>query len=180
MKKRFHYAALLSASLSLLIGAACEGANRPSPAETVVPPAEVKITPAEKTSYQPTPMPSETVSQGPTDTPVETIISNGYELVDWREPVDVITQENMNRVERLGQLKFISTVSSLAWSPEGEKLAIASESGLFIMDSSSFNKIYQINSVNPYLIVFNTDGKILHIGLPYVDITTGEIINRNL
>jgi len=108
-----------------------------------------------------------------------TSLPNGYTLVDWREPTEVITPENMDRVERIGQLKFMNKVAPLDWSPKGSKLAVGSSSELFVMDSISFTQIYQFDSINPYRIVFSSDGKILQIGLPYIDMTTGNIINKD-
>jgi WD40 repeat protein len=143
-----------------------------TPTETVIPPSMQLI------KSTPTASPSSTATATSTPNP------NGYELKDWREPTEVITPENMNRVERIGQLKFTSEVSKLAWSPEGSKLAVfifnITGSKIFIMDSLSFTQIYQFDSIYLSPITFSPDGKILQIGLPYIDMTTGKIIHPEL
>jgi dipeptidyl aminopeptidase/acylaminoacyl peptidase len=146
-----------------------------TPTDTVIPPPIQLISPSTTAS----PTSTATATKTPNPNP------DGYELKDWREPTEIITPENINRVERIGQLVFGGNVANLAWSPEGSKLALEGSTGLssselFVMDSSSFTKIYQFGSIYPSPIAFSPDGKTLQIGLPYIDMTTGQIMNKDL
>jgi len=168
---------LLSIVFLLMLAACTNGGIQPASQTSAGKPTG---TPDLRTPSKEIETPSRTATLTSTISPINTATHAPYQLLDWREPVEIITPVNIDRVEQIGQLRFMNEVATLAWSPEGSILAVGSDSGLFIMDSFSFTLKNQFDSIYTYRIAFNSDGKILQIGLPYINITTGEIINKEL
>ena len=125
-----------------------------------------------------TPKPSTmmSVTETGTQTWTPTIPPEGYVLRDWREPVEVITPENMNLVEKVGELEFSDSVTNFSWSPDGTKFAINFlPNALFIVDSHTFSTIYQFQG---FFSAFSYDGRLLETGGVQYDLTSGEKIPR--
>jgi WD40 repeat protein len=100
-----------------------------------------------------------------------------YKLLDWREPTEVITPENMDRVEQIGKLIFHNEVYGSVWSPDGSKIGILAGAETYILDSSSLEKL--INKVfDEGMLAFSADGRILQIGMSEYDPENGEVIYK--
>ena len=105
-----------------------------------------------------------------------TSLPNGYTLVDWPEPTEVITPENMDRVEKIGELEFTNTVVNFSWSPDGTKFAASLPGNkLFVLDSKTFLELFLFQGGYP---AFSYDGLILEVGCVQYDLRTGEKIPR--
>jgi WD40 repeat protein len=111
------------------------------------------------------------VTETGTQTWTPTIHPQGYTLKDWLEPLEVITQENIDRVEKIGELDFSSTVSDFAWSPDGSRFGVSLQGPLFVLDSHTFQSQWLLSG---YLVAFSYDGLILENGGSQFDMATGE------
>ena len=76
------------------------------------------------------------------DTPKETAAPEDLRRTDWREPVEVITPENANRVEKVFQLDFTNGMVKFTRSPEGSFLGGSLLNGDYILDAKTFEKIF--------------------------------------
>jgi WD40 repeat protein len=123
-----------------------------------------------------------------TMTPNNTNPPIGYELVDWRGPTEVITPENMNRVERIGRMEFDGQLLRYAWSPDGSKLGVSlyypssqqqlTHQNTLIINALTFQEIRRLDGYG--YIAFSYDGKILETGGNQYDLDTGEEISHGV
>jgi WD40 repeat protein len=172
---------LFIGSALLLILAACTN--------NVVPPEMIKATqPAtpsltkelsrlEKTS------PVKTITypstMAPKETETKTASLADYQLVDWREPTEVITPENLHKVELVGRLVFKGSADPIGWSPDGSKLGVVVEGqGTFILNATTFEKLYILGGF--HFIAFSYDGLILETGGTQFDMRTGESMGSGM
>jgi WD40 repeat protein len=140
-------------------------------------PTPVQVSPT--STDTPTSMYTQTAMNTVTTTtmvPTYTIQGAGFELKDWREPSEVITPENMDRVEKIGEIEFTDTVFNFSWSPDGTKFAVSLlDNKLYILEANNLNQIYILQGGFP---AFSYDGRILEVGGVQYDLTTGERIPR--
>jgi WD40 repeat protein len=112
-----------------------------------------------------------------------------YVLKDWREPAEVITPENMERVERIGRLEFNGELLRFAWSPDGLKLGVSvysrntepdiSARKTFIVNANTFEEV-DLHIEGYGYIAFSYDGKLLETGGSQYDLETGEEISHGV
>ena len=73
----------------------------------------------------------------------------------------VITPENAGEVEQLAILGF-GKIEDVAWSPNGEKVAVASSTGILLYDSGHFDTVsYErltVPEVITYSVAYSPDG----------------------
>jgi len=121
-----------------------------------------------------TPSPS-TTSATATQTLTPTRISPSYKLKDWREPIEVITKANMDRVEKIGELEFTTGVIKIGWSPEGSWFGVSTyqNGGLFILDAFSLKLKWLVEGS---FIAFSPDGLLLENGGQHFSLETGKLI----
>jgi WD40 repeat protein len=169
---------LVSPALLILLLASCRGGEAPTMSGTSV------GTDTETGMPFPFPtavMPSTTPSLTETETETATATRNpaGYMLKDWREPVEAITPENMDRVERIGQLKFEDNLERFAFSPEGSWLGVRllSHGTTIIVDPFTFEKRWEFQHGFGF-VAFSYDGRVLETGGIQYDLTTGQQINH--
>ncbi len=106
-------------------------------------------------------------------TKMESTLPVDYQLVDWHEPMEVITPENLDRVKLLGKLVFTGSANPFGWSPDGSKLGVVdSEHGIFVLNAMTFEKIFSFSGF-PF-IAFSYDGKLLETGGLQFDLETGD------
>lgn len=159
--------------LLILSLASCRGGEAPeaigTPAgmysETDIPfPFTTRVTPSTTPSLTAT----ETETATPTRNPA------GFTLKDWREPTEVITPSNLDRVEKIGTLVFSDSVINYSWAPDGTKFGVSIlQNIIFVTESQTFAKIYQLQG---RFTAFSYDGLILEVGGAQYDLTTGERI----
>jgi WD40 repeat protein len=164
---------LIFPALLILSLASCRGGETPTASgtslgmdtETRMPfPFVTQVTPSTTTSLTET----EIVTSTSTMNPVE------YTLKDWREPTEVITPSNLDRVEKIGTLEFSNTVLAFSWSPDGTKFAASVlQNIIFITESQSFAEIYQLQG---RFTAFSYNGMILETGGAQYNLSTGERI----
>lgn len=158
---------LIFPALLILPLASCRGGETPTASGTTVG--------TETETDMPFPFPT-TPSLTETETESAAATSNpgGYELKDWREPMEVITPDNVNQVEKIGELEFNDTVFNFAWSPDGSKLAVSLlDYRLYVIDAIKYFQIYLLQGGYP---AFSYDGRILEVGGSQYDLATGEKI----
>jgi hypothetical protein len=123
-------------------------------------------------------MPSLTATDIGTLTPTRN--PAGYALKDWREPVEVITPENMARVERIGQLEFVDNLKRFAFSPDGSWLGVSlGDTTTIIVDPITFEKRLELSHSYGF-VAFSYDGRILETGGAQYDLLTGEPIGSGV
>jgi len=122
-----------------------------------------------RTPVTPSMTPSITATGTQTLTPTRN--PAGYELKDWREPLEVITPENMDRVEKIGELEFSDNVYRFAWSPDGSRFGVSLLGPLFVFDPLTLNIQW---SLSGYMVAFSYDGLILENGGSQFDMVTGK------
>jgi WD40 repeat protein len=163
----FHLSALL-----ILPIASCRGGETPAipqmPTGTY---SETSKPLFSSTPAMTSPMPSLTATDARSITPTRN--PAGYELKDWREPMEVITPENMDRVEKIGELEFPGGISRLAWSPDGSWFGVIAHGSFVILDASTF--VYKWSAIGK-LVAFSYDGLFLDTGIYRYDLLTGEQI----
>jgi WD40 repeat protein len=98
---------------------------------------------------------------------------HGFVLKNWREPMEVITPENMDRVVKIGELEFPGGVWRFSWSPDGSWFGVIAHRSFVILDAYTF--AYKL-SASGNLVVFSYDGQILETGIYQYDLVTGEQI----
>jgi hypothetical protein len=112
-------------ALVILLLVSCQGGQAiptASPSPNAITEIESSATPSSSnTPKRTTPL---SVTETGTQTWTPTIPPRGYVLRDWREPVEVITPENMDRVERIGELEFADNVGRFAFSPDGSWIGV--------------------------------------------------------
>jgi WD40 repeat protein len=125
--------------------------------------------------FSPTPVtPSTTPSLTATDTGTVTPTRNpaGFELKDWREPVEVIAPENIYRVEKIGEIEFTGRIKRFAWSPDGAWFGVIADR-FKILDASTFINKW---SAGGKLVAFSYDGQLLETGIHRYNLLSGEQI----
>jgi WD40 repeat protein len=150
------------------------GENRPTP----IPPAGFNVTITSPAAENQTPQtakatytPRDTWTPEPSYTPASE--PYGYQLVDWREPAEVITPENLERIELPGKLVFQGGADPFAWSPDGTLLAVFDfELGNFVLDAATFEENHRLGGYSH--LAFSYDGKILETGGKQFNLETGE------
>jgi WD40 repeat protein len=175
-----------AAAVMIILTACVSGGIQPASST----PAELATTASKmptltKESYSPT----YTHTQTETITPSETAAPADYQLIDWREPMEVITPENFERVEHIGRLEFSGTLLRFAWSPDGSKFGISvyylgetSDSGrhkTHIFIANSLEEMALDLSGYGY-VAFSYDGRILETGGSQYDLETGEEISHGV
>jgi WD40 repeat protein len=166
MKKKyfFHPGHLLAVPVLIILGA-CATAEI-LPAETLTQESSIEKTPSlEKES------PTETRTRTITNEPTMTVTQSEYRLVDWKEPTEVIGPENMDRVEKVGEIQFSDVINKFAWSPDGSKFGASSKGKVYVMDSRTFSN--QMKAEGSF-VVFSYDGKILETEQYRYYLETGE------
>lgn len=124
-------------------------------------------------TFTPSPSP---ISETPIQTLTPTRIPPTLEIKDWQEPIDVITPENINRVEKIGELDFSENVSEMNWSPDGSWLGVNTRhSNIFILDASTFAFKWLLSG---QFVAFSHDGMLLETGVYQYDLSTGEAIHE--
>jgi WD40 repeat protein len=108
----------------------------------------------------------------PGNSPIATSITPSYMLKDWREPMEVITPENMDRVEKIGQLVFNSGIVMFTWSPNGSYLGVSLIIGDYVMDAMTLEEKFFLDGGAH--LAFSYDGQILETGGRQYDMTTGK------
>jgi WD40 repeat protein len=120
----------------------------------------------------PTTTNAQTPTMQPGISPTKTSITPGYVLKDWRESTEVITPENMDRVERIGQLVFNSGIVMFTWSPEGSFLGVSLLIGDYVLDATTFEKKFFLEGGAH--LAFSYDGRILETGGMQFNMLTGR------
>jgi WD40 repeat protein len=166
-------------ALVFLLIVSCRGGQAiptASPSPNAITEIESSTTPSSSnTPKRTTPL---SVMETGTQTWTPTIPPRGYVLRDWREPMEVITPENMDRVERIGELEFPDNVGRIAFSPDGSWMGVhLFGSVAIIMDPFSFEKKWEFHPTYGF-VAFSYDGKILETGAIQFDLTTGEKLNE--
>jgi hypothetical protein len=159
---------------------ACTGNTVPSATASVVGlsnglPSKVSPT-IERSTTTPTQSPTSTISPTLTETPMD------YQLVNWREPTEVITDQNMSRVERIGQLRFQESGLHAVWAADGSTMGILVENGVFIIDPTSLKELRFITEKyrgEGFPIAFSPDGQTLVSGGNRFDVATGKEFTVN-
>jgi WD40 repeat protein len=139
-----------------------------TPTDTVIPSSMQLIT------STPTASPTSSATATSTANP------NGYTLVGWREPTEVITPENMDRVEKIGQLESADNLWQFAFSPDGSWFGVGIGWDILILDQIAFNFYKQFSFVSSGFIAFSYDGQILETNGVQYDITTGQQISSGM
>jgi hypothetical protein len=170
--KIFAHQFLLSALLILPLASCRGGETPPIPG---MPSGTYSEMPLFPTAVTPSTTPSLTATETETTTP--TINPAGYVLKDWREPAEVITPENMDRVERIGRMEFVDFLGRFAFSPDGSWLGASYRNITIIVDPFTFEKRWEFQPSYGFT-AFSYDGRILEtVGIQY-DLTTGQQINH--
>jgi hypothetical protein len=165
--KKFH-TMLIPASFWILLMVDCTGGGIKAPSMT---PAG-KETAATVTPTQKVASLQLTASMIGTAVPSSTETPEVFQIKDWREPAEVITAENMNRVERIGRIDYHVRIIMVAWSADGSMMGISVGLVVYIVDPVSYEK--KVTMDGEYYIAFSPDGKILQNGGRRFDTTTGE------
>jgi hypothetical protein len=169
---------LIIPALLILPLASCRGGETPTAigihagtqSETGIPiPFPAQVTPSTT--------PSLTATE--TETAMPTRIPAGYELRDWREPAEVITPENMDRVEKIGELEFVEFLGRFAFSPDGSWLGANYRNITIIVDPFTFEKRWEFQPSYGFT-AFSYDGRILETGGIQYDLTTGQQISEGM
>jgi WD40 repeat protein len=165
---------LVAAALLWTLGACAGNGTRP-PSNT--PAGQVTTNSALGTLFTDVPSPTMTATFTRSMTSTETATPTEYQLLDWREPTEVITSENMQQVERIGRLQIMSKIIRISWSPDGSKFGVSSaDRGTFIFDSMTYNELFQVAGC--CILAFSYDGKVLETGGFDYNIQTGEPIDH--
>jgi WD40 repeat protein len=146
---------------------------------SITPPGVETPIPLQGTSTIGLIVPSNTKTRTNTWVPTKTKTATPrfFQLHDWREPTEVITPENMDRVERIGRLQIMSRVIRIAWTPDGSRFGVSSyDRGTFIFDSMAYTEL--IHVAGCCILAFSYDGKILETGGYDYDLQTGEPIDH--
>jgi WD40 repeat protein len=167
--------------LIFLLLVSCQGGQAiptASPSPNAITEIESSATPSSSnTPRRTTPL---SVTETGTQTWTSTIPPEGYALRDWREPVEVITPENMDRVERIGELEFADNVGRFAFSPDGSWMGVHSFGNVsIILNPFTFEEKWEFQP-SFGLIAFSYDGLILETGGITFDLTTGEKISEGM
>lgn len=158
---------LIFLALLILPLTSCRGGETPSlvkDTETSMPfPFPSQVT-SSKTS---------SLTKAETGTSTSTISPMGYSLKEWREPTEMITPFNLDRVEKIGILEISDNVSYFVWPPDGSRLAVSLLGPLFVIDAKEFSMQWLLSG---YLAAFSYTGEILENGGSQYNLLTGERI----
>ena len=171
----------------LLMLAACTNGGIQPAAQT--PAGKATGTPDLNTTPKEIVTPSRTATLTSTISPTNTVTPAPYQLLGWREPAEVITPDNMERVERIGRLEFKGELLRFAWSPDGSKLGVSvyyrntepdiSARKSFILNANTFEEM--VFNIEGYgYIAFSYDGRLLETGGNQYDLETGEEISHGV
>ena len=123
-----------------------------------------------------TPTPVITSTEPLTATNISTSI--GYELKDWHEATEVITPDNMDRVEKIGELDITTNVYQVKFSPDGMKLGVGMESQSFVLDAMTFTKLLEYDQ-GGYL-AFGYDGHTIVVGSDIYNMETNTLVAKDV
>jgi len=159
---------LLAISILLLLVACTTTENRPTATQA----SELTIyTSARKTPSLREDFSTETVIPTINTQPTMTNTPAEYRLADWKEPKEVIGQDNLDRVVKVGELQFTDAIHKFAWSPDGSRFGASSNGHVFIMESLTFTQ--QMKALGSF-VVFSYDGKIIETSDYQYDLETGK------
>lgn len=159
---------LLLISVLVLIATGCDLAlpgprPTPSPSPSSTPTATYTPTPPPATeTATPSPSPTNTATPPPTFTPTPLVLAeSGTPLPAGLEP---ISYYNAALVSGLARFE-VNNVTDLEWAPDGERIAVASFSGISIFDTYSRSLAAELGtSTGVVSIDFNPQGSLLAVG----------------
>jgi serine/threonine protein kinase/WD40 repeat protein len=119
-------------------------------------------------SIQPTPLPAI-----PTSSPLQQ--AAGVTLLNT--PLPALQTKEFKEIARWG----IGGVNVVAWSPQGDTIALGTSNGIFIYDSQTRDlKRFIDTTFNVRAMTFNPDGTLITAGSPYGDVGTWKTASGNL
>ena len=164
MDNLFHPGRILVLPMLIILSACATTEIRPT--ETLIKESPNQITPSLEIG-SPTETRTSTITSEPTmtATPVE------YHLVDWKEPLEVIGPDNIDKVEKVGELVFENFIYRFSWSPDGLRFGVSNNGYIFIMNSKTFSRQLKVGGS---FIAFSYDGKIVETDEYRYYFETGE------
>ncbi len=119
-------------------------------------------------THAPTATPTPTTVTAPpvsiaAPTPTESFIKITSEPTPTSAPItksrEVITPENAGRLTQI-DYRGRGVISGIAWSPDGTQISVASSTGTYLVDTTTYGEKRFSDSVSKY-VVFSPDGKLL-------------------
>jgi WD40 repeat protein len=115
--------------------------------------------------------PTETRTPTITCEPTMTATPEEFHLADWKEPMEIIGPDNIDKVEKIGELVFENSINRFLWSPDGLRFGVSSNGHVSVMESQTFS--HQLKVGGSY-IAFSYDGKIVETDQYRYYLETGE------